>query len=226
MVESVASTCAEDLARSGSPMHEMGDRNELRTNRDLYSFVTGLRETADGERSLEDYLKTLWRLGSAHRHLDRLSLHSLAGLLEAAFHEETVPFDAAWMQIDRGERLEGYAGWERTILLQVVDLHEMERVGTLSDPHAFFGIDAPSGARWYNFDPLGFLECAVEGTVGGWEEGDPSGRMLVPGPVAYLDEAGEIRSADPRELRPPTSEIEGVSWDFFARLLWCGQSYE
>jgi hypothetical protein len=43
--------------------------------------------------------------------------------------------------------------------------------GTLANDQRYFGVDSPRGSRWYNFDPLTFLECAVAGTFG--EEDDP-----------------------------------------------------
>ena len=36
-----------------------------------------------------------------------------------------------------------------------------------------FGVDAPSGARWYDFDPRAHVERAFAGTFGG---GGPGGR--------------------------------------------------
>ncbi len=44
-----------------------------------------------------------------------------------------------------------------------------------------FGVDAPSGARWYDFDPRAHVERAFAGTFGG---GDP--------------EDGERRRSEPR----------------------------
>jgi len=207
----------------------MAGSSELRTNRDLYLFVADLCEkNAKNDRSLEDFLKVLWRLSSPHRSLDALPLSQFAGLLEAALREEVPSFDPSWTRAyQQGEdQLAGYVRWESTILGQIVDLHEMERAGTLANDLRYFGVDAPRGSRWYNFDPLTFLECAVTGTFGGWRSGDPTGRDYVPGPVAVLDETGRITSADPRELDEPLFEMEGIGWDVFADFLGSGQWYE
>lgn len=207
----------------------MSGRDQLRTNRDFYLFVADLGEKyARSERSLEDYLKVLLRLGGPHRELAGLALSSFAGLLEGALHGEPPPFDPLWpQQYQRGKRdLGGYDRWERTIVDQIVDLHEMEQAGTFANDLRYFGIDSPRGSRWYNFDPLTFLECAVAGTFDGWRSGDPTGREFVPGRVAVLDEAGRITSADPRDLDEPLFEIESVSWDLFTDFLEAGQWYE
>jgi hypothetical protein len=102
----------------------------------------------------------------------------------------------------------------------------MEEAGTLANDLRYFGVHAPRGLCWFNFDPLTFLECAVAGTFNGWRSGDPTGRDYVPGPVAVVDDAGRITSADPRSLDEPTVEVGPISWDTFAAFLASGQWYE
>ncbi len=114
----------------------------------------------------------------------------------------------------------------RKLARQIVDLREMDEVGTLDNELRYFGIDAPSGARWYNFDPHTFVECGVSGTFGGWAQGDASGRELVPGPVAVLDADGDLISVNPEDIEDPTYFVESISWDEFADFLWAGQCYE
>jgi hypothetical protein len=155
-------------------------------------------------------------------------LSSFADLLEAGFHRDAPPFDPVWPPRYGRENpsLVGYRRWEQTIISQIVDLHEMEQVGTLANDLRYFGIDSPRGSRWYNFDPLAFVECGVAGTFDGWRSGDPTGRDFVPGPVAVLDSSGRATSADPRELEAPLFQIDFLSWDLAADFLRSGQSYE
>jgi hypothetical protein len=203
------------------------DSSELHTNRDLYLFVADLcQKSARSKRSLEDYLKVLWCLAAAHREHDTLAVSAFAGLLEAAFHTEPPPFDPLWSHRQRQGEETGYARWENTILMQIVDLHEMEPAGLLASDLRYFGVDAPRGSRWYNFEPLTFLECGVAGTFDGWRSGDSTGRDYVPGRVAVLDETGHVTSAEPGELDQPIVEIELISWDVFADFLESGQLYE
>src|SRR5262245_50185854 len=105
----------------------------FQTNRDLYRFIADLcQRHATSKRSLEDYLKVLWLLACPHRELTGLPLVSFANFLEAAFRREPPPFDPIWRQHHQhGHRgLEGYRRWERTVIDQIVDLHEMEQAGT------------------------------------------------------------------------------------------------
>jgi hypothetical protein len=217
----------------------MPDIEKLHTNRDLYLFIAGLDqdihqtgeageadERCERQRSLEDYLKMLWHLGNAHRRCEALSLATFAGLLEAALHQAPPPFDPRWSDGYQQGGRSGHARWERTILDQIVDLHEMQDAGTLANELRYFGVNAPRGARWYNFTPLAFLECAFAGTFDGWQAGDPTGRDFVPGPVAVVDEAGQVTSADPQELERPIRPIAEISWDAFTDFLLAGQYYE
>jgi hypothetical protein len=62
--------------------------------------------------------------------------------------------------------------------------------------------------------------------MGGWEEGDPTGRAFVPGEVAVFDSGGGFTSVDPRSIQHPTVEIPQITWEQFKEFLWSGQSYE
>src|SRR5262249_46794018 len=120
----------------------------------------------------------------------------------------------------------GFVGWEARLIRQVVDLREMAEGGMLDNELCYFGINAPRGPRWYNFDPCTFLECATAGTYGGWQPGDATGRAYVPGPVAVLGEDGRLTTRDPREVPAPRVPVLEVSWDDFCHFLGNGQWYE
>lgn len=48
-----------------------------------------------------------------------------------------------------------------TILFQINELDCMEKdESLLRNKMSYFGVDSPNGNRWYNFDPLTYLECA------------------------------------------------------------------
>jgi hypothetical protein len=88
-----------------------------------------------------------------------------------------------------------------TILWQIVDLRDMDEAGMLRNEDRYFGIDAPRGNRWYNFDPMTYLECAAAGTYRGF-------------------------TTPPDIPDDPVFEIEEVSWDDFTRFLRAGAFYE
>ncbi len=204
------------------------------TNRDLYLAVSQLivqyRESA---RSLEEYLRALWNVGHAHRAQPALTPDEFFGVLAEAFDAEPEsPSEEFWRGLaetlyahDRAH-LPGFEGWEARIVRQIVDLREMAEGGQLADKLRYFGIDSPRGSRWYNFDPCTFLECAMAGSFGGWEEGDDTGRGYVPGEVAVLGPDGQITGADPRDLDDPVVPLGEISWDQFSDFLGAGQWYE
>ncbi|MCW5790248.1 MAG: hypothetical protein KIT72_07500 [Polyangiaceae bacterium] len=153
------------------------------------------------------------------RERDSLTLYELAEVLGASFDPPAEAQAAA-------RASQGFLTWENCVTLQIQDLLEMEESGAIKDELRYFGVDAPRGARWYNFDPCTYLECGVAGTFGGWQDGDETGRTYVPGPVAVMDASGKITSVDPRELDEPVVEIAEVTWEVFVEFLEAGQQYE
>ena len=201
----------------------------INTNRDLYLAITDLTTSQKScPRSLEEYLRALWAAGQNRREQASLSGDELLEILTNAFSLPVPPFEDAWRaryELNE-EDLPGFAGWEARLLRQVVDLREMEEQGQLADEYRYFGISSPRGPHWYNFDPGTFLECGTVGFFGGWEPEDDSGRTYVPGPVAVLDENGNIRSVDPRDVPNPVVGILEITWDDFREFLEYGQVYE
>ena len=160
---------------------------EIQTNRDLYCFVAELAKRRAGSSvTLQAYLANLGELARRSCERGALSLSEFAHLLQAAFESATPGVESS------RHPAEGYVAWEQRIAEQVRDLSEMKEAGTLHNEYRCFGVDAPRGARWYNFDPSTYLECAAAGTFGGWQEGDESGRSYVPGLVAVIDASASL----------------------------------
>ncbi|HEX6903445.1 MAG TPA: hypothetical protein VF789_27255 [Thermoanaerobaculia bacterium] len=201
----------------------------IKTNRDLYLAVTDLTAAQKPcPRSLEEYLRALWVLGRTRREQPSLSGNDLLEMLSSAFSSPIPDVEDDWRaryNID-DEDLSGYEGWEARLLRQVVDLREMAEQGQLADEYRYFGISAPRGSQWYNFDPCTFLECGTVGCFGGWEPEDETGRTYVPGPVAVMDENGQIVSVDPRDVPNPVVSILEIRWEDFRDFLEYGQTYE
>jgi hypothetical protein len=201
----------------------------IKTNRDLYLAVTDLTGAQKScPRSLEEYLRALWALGRSRREQTSLSGDDLLEMLSSAFNSSAPAFEEDWRaryNLD-DEDLPGYEGWEARLLRQIVDLREMAEQGQLADEYRYLGISAPRGPQWYNFDPCTFLECGTVGCFGGWEPEDETGRTYVPGPVAVMDENGQIVSVDPRDVPNPVVSILEIRWEDFRELLEYGQTYE
>lgn len=204
----------------------------LETNRDLYSAISDLGEHYGAQgRTLEQYLRAL--LGVARQYQQRqdrdtVSLEDVYQILEQAWIAEPSPFDAAWQvqYSDLNPQHRDFSGWEATLIRQIVDLREMQEVGTLENEQRYFGVDSPRGTRWYNFDPTTYLECAMVGSMGGWEPGDSTGRELVPGEVAILDAQGTLQVVNPEDIDRLIIEVETITWEQFQDFLMCGQMYE
>jgi hypothetical protein len=182
------------------------------TNRDLYKSIRGLRdEWAGRQPPLGDYLRSLWQIVRADAAAP-LSAERLLGWCAAAFSAPPPAFDQAWMDLKPAgwDDDATFAEWESVILWQIADLRRMEAAGTLEQPDRYFGIDSPSGARWYNFDPLGYLECGIRGTFGGFQESEVI--VLIP---------PESGSAD-----SPVYELPALTWADLCLVLEYGKEYE
>jgi hypothetical protein len=197
------------------------------TNRDLYLAVSAMRERhGDGGRTLEAYLLALWSLARLLAHQPSLSFDAFVRVLDEAHTVPSPPFHDAWRALpDTPEERTDFAVWEQVILQQIRDLREMDEAGTMENEYRWFGVSAPRGARWYNFDPGGYLEGAVAGTFGGWEPED-GGRTVVPGPVAVMGDDGEIHLVDPAEIDDSVVPLPEVTWEAFTDFLQNGQWYE
>jgi hypothetical protein len=201
----------------------------LYTNRDLYLAIDALSEQhAKCDRSLETYLLAVLNRSSAFHDHQFLTLAELYELITAGFTHEPLIFNDEWHdQYDHLPHEDNqYAGWQASLIRQIVDLREMAENGTLQDEQRYGGVSSPRQSRWYNFDPNGYLECAMAGSSGGWEPDDETGRQYVPGPVAVLGDDGAIQSANPEDLPNLISEMPVITWEHFKDFIFCGQIYE
>jgi hypothetical protein len=192
----------------------------VNTNRELYKSIEELVKQKRGPSilSLEAYLLALIRRAGRFAHKESMGLEEFFSILRDAFDgpgEAVVPNAAA-----------GFQKWKLQVEQQIEDLQQMARTGQLQDEHRYFGISAPSGRHRYNFDPCAYIECGVAGSLGGWVEGDETGRVYVPGQVACIGPSGAVESRDPRDLDRPPVEVPEVTWEIFANFAWCGQNYE
>lgn len=183
------------------------------TNREIYRIVTGFSEKVEKSSlpSLEKYLSSLWSIVSQERHV-ALTAEKFVEWLAQAFVAPAPDFNTDWLQrTSHNSDACGFDGWENLILFQIADLRRMDEAGLLQNEYRYFGIDSPTGTRWYNFDPLTYLECGVRGELGGYAEDE----------VIVLIAPSEGESAD-----SPVYEVNQFSWDTFTGILQCGQCYE
>jgi hypothetical protein len=195
------------------------------TNRDLYLRLVGEGERMNANgRSLAEFLRAWWLVSRPLSGRGRLDLDTVTAMVTAAATVQPPPLPAAWRSswFRAVDEPACYADWEAVVQSQVADLADFADQGPL-DEYAAFGVDAPrpagcvraNGSRWYNFDPRGYLECGMAGSLGGWDEGDGV-RKPVPGPVVPL-----APEPDPGERI-----VDALSWAVLAHLAICGQEYE
>lgn len=201
----------------------------IKTNRDLYLAVSELTSNqADSKGSLEEYLRALREISKNYRERTFLIPDEFLDVLSTAFNGPIPLWNKSWSTSELPDSAirKGFENWDSTILRQIVDLREMEERGILNNEYRYFGVQAPCGGTWYNFDPWTYLECATAGSFGGWREGDETGRILVPGEVAVIDAEGKLTSCDPMEIPEKLYAVPSVSWDAFDFFLEQGQGYE
>ncbi len=161
--------------------------------------------------SLEAYLRSLWSVVAQDRD-EALTAEKFVEWVMTAWVMAPPPFNPEWLERHPKFSDEAdFEAWEYCILYQIADLRKMHEAGLLNDEYRYFGIDSPSGSRWYNFDPLTYLECGVRGELGGYLEDE----------VIVLIEPVEGESAD-----SPVFEVADFTWEMFIGILGCGQMYE
>jgi hypothetical protein len=136
----------------------------MQTKRELYGFVAQLASRHRvGQPSLETYLRAMWGLASAQRNRGVWTLDEFAELLAASFTTTEPAFDERWRAAEPAAAASDFDRWEQAIVGQIVDLHEMAEADMLTNELRYYGLDAPRGARWYNFDTCSYLESATQG---------------------------------------------------------------
>jgi hypothetical protein len=128
--------------------------------------------------------------------------------------------DDASKTIDAENAVPQFAEWKLEICEQIQDLREMAENNQLDGEYIYYGINAPSGNRWYNFDPCTYIECGVRGTFGGCEPVWNSEGSVI------IDMEGNISPVDPNEPVPRPVEIPSITWEKLIRFIHCGQMWE
>ncbi|EFH79571.1 hypothetical protein [Ktedonobacter racemifer] len=145
------------------------DPSQIKTIGDFRRFVLLL---ADGiasttPKSLEEYLRALWNL-IQQAQAKPVTYALLGQLLQDAFLVEPLPFHEAWLSydvppdLDKDDHEQPFSVLQQMICYQIADLHRMVQAGLLENEWRFYGIDSPTGHRWFNFDPSSYLQCAPQ----------------------------------------------------------------
>lgn len=212
----------------------------VQTNRDLYLAVMAeLGRRNAYVRPLKDYLLALRADLLRHREAPSLAADDFVIALSAAFETDVEPIDTdCWrsedLHIGEAPGPITVVSVDRILRSQILDLEDAHAAGLDRAEYRNFGLEIPrqgrreraTGSHWFNWDPLGYVECGIVGTFGGWEPHDPGGRELVPGLVAVEGPDGEITSMAAEEIERPVRPIDEITWSDVADFLWAGQNYE
>ncbi len=145
------------------------DPSHIQTCRDFRSYILLLTDerATPTTKSLEEYLRALWGLIELAQ-AKSVTYALLGQLLHDAFVAEPLPFHEGWLQyaeppdLDEDEHRNSFSVLQQMICYQIADLHRMAQAGLLENKWRFYGIDSPTGYRWFNFDPASYLHCAVQ----------------------------------------------------------------
>ncbi len=148
------------------------DLEQIATDTDFITFLRQLAVRAeDYPGSLEEYLCSVLSGVSTHPESPP-TWRLLAQVFAEGLATPPAPFEPAWLEYTEPPdvitrlhpvRVDPFADVQHLLRYQIADLHRMAEVGTLNDPQRHFGLDSPTGHRWFNFDPPSFLECASSG---------------------------------------------------------------
>lgn len=127
---------------------------------------------------LSAYLRSLLRVAIGAKHSE-VSYQLLRDVIVGAFRAEPLPLEKSWFEVREPDDFSlsdeppssqvgprhGFDLFERTIQFTVADFERMREAGQLDQDAArlYFGIESPTGASWYNFDPETFWECSLRG---------------------------------------------------------------
>jgi len=124
---------------------------------EIYGRVIEIGADAPRDVTLERFLSS-FRALVATTSADAIEVSRFFDFLAAAaglapLDESMTPADDA---VGPGDRVSVL----RLLDQQIDDLSAMTANGQLADERRYFGLDAPSGRRWFNFDVHSFFECA------------------------------------------------------------------
>ncbi|AWH84713.1 hypothetical protein HYN59_06075 [Flavobacterium album] len=161
------------------------------TDKDLYNRICDLQAT---DVSLETYLLSLLKLVEKEKSREDVPAELFLQILQDAFTSEPAKFNPEWLKIKKAPKenpnASGYDYAVAVIQFQISDLRKMKGK-QLDDPYKTMGIDSETGERWYNFDPMGNLECGARCCVdGGSDENEYE--LLDWGFLGQLLEMGRI----------------------------------
>lgn len=145
------------------------------------------------QRPLEEYLRTLWAIACEHQD-ETLFPEIVLQMLKEAYVQEPAAIESNWLNltampnwnhkdekyvieafVDRKlviveDNVADFEVFRRAIQFQIADLNRFAP-SVFSDPYGYFGVDSPTGNRWFNFHVDTYLNCAASFLSSGRDAG-------------------------------------------------------
>jgi hypothetical protein len=116
---------------------------------------------------LEEYLLAVYKNVLNYKD-SKATVELILKILQDSFTTESYSFDNTWLKIVKPPESNnkelfisnGIAYTLEVLKFQIAELHKM-RGKQLDDKYRYFGVQSEAGNSWYNFDPIGNLECGA-----------------------------------------------------------------
>lgn len=130
-------------------------------------------------KSLEEYWRSMYPLAIKKKH-QKPTLKLFFELIKESIDNPIIKLNKDWLrsinppesnlfeeEVKKGEKdlksdNDEFEFFLKVLEFQIAELHKMKDK-QLKNEHRYFGIDSETGNRWFNFEPIGILECGLSG---------------------------------------------------------------
>lgn len=134
-------------------------RQEKNRSRDLYKKIMQIFKGKKEEDliSLEVYLKNLINQAAKFSHKEEISPNDFFSIVKNSLESKH-----GSTKYSNKQAVPNFQKWKALVEEQIKDLNYMAANYREWD---YGGMWAPSGSRWYNFDPYTYVECGFDGSM-------------------------------------------------------------
>lgn len=130
-------------------------------------------------KNLEEYWRSMYPLVIQKKH-KKPTLELFFELIKDSIENPPIKLNADWLksinppesnlfeeEVKNGEKElksdnDEFEFFLKVLEFQIAELHKMKDK-ELKNEHRYFGINSETGNRWFNFDPMGILDCGLSG---------------------------------------------------------------
>ena len=130
-------------------------------------------------KSLEEYWRSMYLL-ALNKKDDKPTLDLFFEMIAESINQSSIELNPNWLsstnppesnifeeEVRNGNKelksdIQEFEFFLKVLEFQIAELHKMKNK-QLKNEYRYFGIDSETGNRWFNFDPMGILECGSSG---------------------------------------------------------------